>query len=216
MSHIQAVIFDMDGVLADSEPLICDAALAMFLERGLTVRAEDFSPFVGTGEHRYLGGVAEKYGFPLDLADAKRRLYELYLEMVPIRLKAFPRAQDLVWTCQQAGLKVALASSADRVKINANLCQIGLPPEQWDTVVTGEEVAHKKPAPDLFLAAAYRLHLAPGHCVVVEDAVNGLQAAKAAHMRCLAVAHTFSADRLQMADLVRTRIGLISLQDLRG
>src|SRR6266568_190044 len=126
---IRAVIFDMDGVLTDSEPLINAAAIAMFKEKGLTVQPEDFLPFVGTGEDRYIGGVAEKYQFPLDLPAAKARTYEIYLELVPKQLRAFPSAVELVHNCHAAGLRVAVASSADRVKIEANLRQIGLPPE---------------------------------------------------------------------------------------
>src|SRR5882672_10953974 len=137
-TNIRAVIFDMDGVLTDSEPLINAAAIAMFREKGLTVQPEDFLPFVGAGEDRYIGGVAEKYHFPLDLPAAKARTYEIYLELVPKQLQAFPGARDLVRACHQAGLRVAVASSADRIKIEANLRQIGLPPESWDGVVCGE------------------------------------------------------------------------------
>jgi len=135
---IRGVIFDMDGVLTDSEPLINAAAIGMFSEMGLKVQPDDFLPFVGAGEDRYIGGVAEKYHFPLDLPEAKRRTYEIYLQLVPTRLKAFPGALELVRACRQAGLRLAVASSADEVKITANLRQIGLPPETWDAVVTGE------------------------------------------------------------------------------
>jgi HAD superfamily hydrolase (TIGR01509 family) len=213
-STIRAVIFDMDGVLTDSEPLINEAASAMFRERGLTVQAEDFRPFVGAGEDRYLGGVAEKYGFPLDLAAAKKRTYEIYLERVPARLRAFPGAIELVQDCKRAGLKVALASSADRVKIDANLNQIGLPPVFWDASVSAEDVTRKKPAPDIFLVTAQKLGLAPDQCAVVEDAVNGVQAANAAGMRCVAVAHTFPAEELRLADLVKPSIANLQLADL--
>src|SRR5512136_2214965 len=95
-SQVQAVIFDMDGVLTDSEPLINEAAVAMFREHGLAVQPEDFLPFVGTGEDRYLGGVAERYHFHLDIAAAKKRTYEIYLELVPQRLRAFPGATQFV------------------------------------------------------------------------------------------------------------------------
>jgi len=76
-----AVIFDMDGVLVDSEPLINAAAIAMFRENGLVVQPEDFLPFVGAGEDRYIGGVAETYRFTLDLPAAKQRTYEIYLDL---------------------------------------------------------------------------------------------------------------------------------------
>ncbi|MGO8926945.1 MAG: HAD-IA family hydrolase [Limisphaerales bacterium] len=213
---IRGVIFDMDGVLTDSEPLINAAAIGMFSEMGLKVQPDDFLPFVGAGEDRYIGGVAEKYHFPLDLPEAKRRTYEIYLQLVPTRLKAFPGALELVRACRQAGLRLAVASSADEVKITANLRQIGLPPETWDAVVTGEEVGPKKPAPDIFLSAAAKLGFAPAQCVVVEDAVNGVQAAKAAGMRCVAVAQTFPTAQLQRADVVRQDIAEVSITDLAG
>jgi HAD superfamily hydrolase (TIGR01509 family) len=213
---ILGVIFDMDGVLTDSEPLINAAAIAMFKEKGLVVQPDDFLPFVGAGENRYIGGVAEKYLFPLDLPAAKRRTYEIYLELVPTQLNAFPGAVELVSTCRQAGLHLAVASSADEVKIVANLRQVGLPPDTWDGIVTGDDVGPKKPAPDIFLSAAAKLGLAPAQCVVVEDAVNGVQAAKAAGMRCLAVAQTFPAAKLQGADVVRQDIASVSLADLTG
>jgi len=215
-THIRAVIFDMDGVLTDSEPLINAAAIAMFKEKGLRVLPEDFLPFVGAGEDRYIGGVAEKHNFPLHLPSAKARTYEIYLDLVPAQLEPFPGAQDIVRSCRKAGLRVAVASSADRIKVEANLRKIGLPADSWDTVVTGEDVKSKKPAPDIFLSAAAKLGLTPGQCVVVEDAVNGVQAAKAAGMRCVAVAQSFPAGRLGQADLVRQRIVEVSVRDLIG
>ncbi len=213
---IIAAIFDMDGVLTDSEPLINAAAIAMFKEKGLAVRPEDFLPFVGTGEDRYIGGVAETYHFPLDLPAAKKRTYEIYLDLVPARLKAFPGAREVVRLCRAAGLLLAVASSADEIKIRANLTKIGLRFAEWDAVVTGQDVVSKKPAPDIFLAAAARLRVPPQQCVVVEDAVNGVQAAKAAGMRCVAVAQTFPPGRLGEADLVRPCIRDVSVADLQG
>jgi HAD superfamily hydrolase (TIGR01509 family) len=213
-SEIRAIIFDMDGVLVDSERLINAAAIAMFQEKGLTVQPEDFLPFVGAGEDRYIGGVAERYGLTLDIPAAKQRTYELYFEMVPLRLKPFPGAVELVHACRGAGLLVGVASSADRVKVRVNLATIGLPLSYWDVVIAGESVKNKKPAPDIFRTAAERLGVFPSECVVVEDAVNGIQAAKAAGMRCVAVAQTFLSDRLTEADLVRLTIEDISLSDL--
>ena len=211
---IRAVIFDMDGVLTDSEPLINAAAVAMFRELGLPVQPDDFLPFIGTGEDRYLGGVAEKYGFLLDGPAAKKRTYEIYLDLVPTQLRGFPGAQALVKICRLAGLKVAVASSADLIKIAANLRKIELDPASWDAVITGEHVANKKPAPDIFLTAAAQLGVPPAACVVLEDAVNGVQAAKAAGMRCVAVAQTFPAAKLAQADLVRERLAHVTLAAL--
>jgi HAD superfamily hydrolase (TIGR01509 family) len=186
----------------------------MFKELGLTVQPEDFQPFIGTGENRYLGGVAEKYGFALSIPEAKKRTYEIYLELVPAHLRAFPGATDLVRRCREAGLQTAVASSADRIKIDANLREIGLPPEGWDAIICAEDATHKKPAPDIFLAAARKLGRTPGECVVIEDAVSGIQAAKAADMRCVAVAQSFSSEHLSAADLVCQTIADVKLVDL--
>lgn len=213
---IEAVIFDMDGVLCDSEALINLAAIRMFQERGLVVQPEDFLPFVGAGENRYLGGVAEKYGHAVDIAAAKKRTYEIYLSLVPDRLEAFPGAVELVRACRSAGLKLAIASSADRIKVEANLRKIGLPPETWEAIVTGEDVAARKPAPDIFLEAGRRLGVAPTACVVVEDAVHGIEAAKAAGMRCAAVAQTFPPEQLAAANLIRPGVKDLTIPDLLG
>src|SRR5574339_693474 len=124
---VRAVIFDMDGVLTNSEPLINAAAIAMFKEKGLDVQPADFLPFVGAGENRYIGGVAEKYHFPLDLPAAKKRTYEIYLDLVPTQLEAFPGAYDLVLACRNTALRIAVASSADQIKVVANLQKIRLP-----------------------------------------------------------------------------------------
>ena len=211
---IKAVIFDMDGVLTDSEPLINAASVAMFKEKGLAVHPDDFRPFIGSGEDRYIGGVAGKYGFAIDLPAAKKRTYEIYLEMVSSRLEAFPGAVELVRTCRSAGVKIAVASSADHVKVHANLNRIGLPLEQWDAIVTAEDVARQKPAPEIFLVAAQKLGLPPEQCAVIEDAVNGVQAAKAAGMRCVAVAQSFPAEQLAAADVVRRNISGVTIADL--
>ncbi len=213
---IESVIFDMDGVLTDSEPLINAAVVAMFKEQGLDVHPEDFLPFLGMDEDHYIDGVAGKHHFHLDLPAAKRRTYEIYLELAPKSLKPFPGAVELVKRCKTAGLKVALASSSDRIKIEANLRHIALPPAEWDAVVYGEEVERQKPSPDIFLMAAQKLRLAPAKCAVIEDGLNGVQAAKLAGMRCIAVAQTFGADQLKEADVVRARIADVSEDDLRG
>jgi HAD superfamily hydrolase (TIGR01509 family) len=109
---------------------------------------------------------------------------------------------------------VAVASSADQIKVFANVQKLGLPPEFWDAAVVAEDVGRQKPAPDIFLAAAKKLNVKPSTCVVVEDAVNGIQAAKAAGMRCVAIASSFPAERLQEADVVRDKISQVKLTDL--
>lgn len=165
--RFRGVIFDMDGVLCDSEPFICEAATRMFAERyGLTVCREDFVPFVGAGENRYLGGVAEKYDVRLDLEPDKKRTYDLYLQIIRGRLQPLAGVREFLADCRQLAMLAAVATSADEVKMCGNLTEIGLPAETFDVTVNGLEVVHKKPDPEIFLLAIERLGLPPGDCLV--------------------------------------------------
>ena len=198
--RIRAVIFDMDGVLCESEPFIAEAACRMFLEtHGQRVTPEDFRPFVGTGEDRFLGGVAEKYGVRLTLPRDKERTYALYLDIIRGRLCSVPGAPEFVRECRRRGRKTAVATSADRIKLTGNLAEIGLPAESFDACVTGDDIRRKKPDPEIFLTAAAKLGLPPAECLIVEDALNGVQAAKSAGAACLALTTSFTAADLRAA-----------------
>ncbi|MFO7898749.1 MAG: HAD-IA family hydrolase [Planctomycetota bacterium] len=197
---IRAVIFDMDGVLVDSERFICEAAIRMFAEHGVEVEPEDFVPFVGAGENRYLGGVAEKYDFPMDIERDKARTYEIYAEIVAGRLDPLPGVHDFIAACRARGLKLALATSADEVKMLVNLRGIDLPPERFDALVNGLDIDRKKPDPEIFLTAAEKLGVPPERCLVVEDSVNGVAGARRAGARCLALTTSFSRQDLPDAD----------------
>lgn len=110
----------MDGVLCDSEPFICQAACRMFAETyGVEVGPEDFRPFVGTGEKRYLGGVAEKHGIERDLERDKARTYEIYLEIIRGRLKPLAGVHAFIAACRRGGAKLAVATSFDVGQLTA-------------------------------------------------------------------------------------------------
>lgn len=220
MNKIHAVLFDMDGVLVDSEPVIEAAAIAGLREFGVDAQPEDFIPFVGMGEDKYIGGVAEKHGVPYDLR-MKKRVYEIYVEIVRDKLKVYKGTLPLLNRLAGEKRLMALASSADRVKVNANLKVAGIDPGIFGVIVTGEDVVHKKPAPDIYLAAAEKLGCLPEDSVVVEDAISGVKAAKAANMKCIAVTTSFSASLLEEAgaDVVIDDIGdlyrsLITIDDV--
>lgn len=191
-----SVIFDMDGVLVDSEPVIEAAALAGLREYGVFAKPEDFIPFVGAGEDKYIGGVAEKYGVTYKL-EMKARVYQIYLEIVSNKLKVFDGVLDLLDKLHKKGVKMALASSADRIKIDANLNVAGISESLFTAIISGEDVIQKKPSPDIYLLAAKRIGSKSNECIVIEDALNGIQAAKAAGMKCLAVASSFERDVLE-------------------
>jgi HAD superfamily hydrolase (TIGR01509 family) len=202
-----AILFDMDGVLVDSEPVIEAAAIAGLLEYGVSAKSQDFTPFIGAGEDRYIGGVAEKYGIPFKL-EMKARVYQIYLELVPQKLKVYDGIIELLNKWYSEGIKMALASSADRIKIDANLRVAGINPSLFSAIISGEDVINKKPSPDIYLLAASRIGADPKECIVVEDALNGIQAAKAAGMKCVAIATSFEKALLEKEkpDLIYNKI----------
>jgi beta-phosphoglucomutase len=199
---ITGVLFDMDGVLLDSEEFITRAGMLMFKEKGFDVKESDFKPFTGMGENRFLGGVAEKYNIPFDQEKDKSRAYAIYEKISHGRLKPLPGVREFIEKCRQKKLKLAVATSADEVKMRINLRETGLSEKLFDVLVNGLEVQHKKPHPEIYLLAAKRLGLDPASCLVVEDAISGLKAAKAAGCRCLAITSSFSADDFAEADWI--------------
>src|SRR5439155_6457342 len=128
-----------------------------------------FAPFVGTGEDRFIGGVAEKYDIPIVMPRDKEQTYTIYLDIIRGRLHPLPGAVEFVAACRRRGLKTALATSADAVKMRGNLHEIGIPASDFDAVVTGDDVQRKKPDPHIFLLAASRLDVPPQNCLVIED-----------------------------------------------
>ncbi|CAN8241331.1 unnamed protein product [Cochlearia groenlandica] len=216
---VSAVLFDMDGVLCNSEDLSRRAAVDLFGEMGVDVIAEDFLPFMGTGEAKFLGGVASLKGVKgFDTDAAKKRFFEIYLNKYakPESGIGFPGALELVTECKKRGLKVAVASSADRIKVDANLKAAGLPFTMFDAIVSADAFENLKPAPDIFLAASKILGVPTSECLVIEDALAGVQAAQAANMRCIAVKTTLSEAILKEAGpfMIRDDIGKISINDI--
>lgn len=190
MNKAIGVLFDMDGVLVDSEPVILAAAIAGLEEYGVSAKPEDFIPFIGAGEDRFIGGVAEKYGVGYRV-EMKKRVYEIYLDIVDSNLRVYEGTIELLNKLKQLGCKLALASSADRIKIDANLRVAGIKQDIFDAIISGEEVKEKKPSPEIYLKAAQRIDVPPEKCIVVEDAVNGIISARAAGMKSIGVTTSF-------------------------
>jgi len=199
---IKGVLFDMDGVLLDSEKYITFAGIELFKEKGYKVNFDDFKEFTGMGEDRFLGGVAEKYNIPFYVEKDKARAYEIYAELVRGKLEPLPGVIDFISKCRKRGLKIAVATSADKIKMQVNLEEIGLSEDKFDATVNGLEITNKKPDPEIFIKAAEKLGFSSSECLVVEDAVSGVQAAISAGCKCLAIKTSFSEKELHEADWI--------------
>lgn len=193
--EIKAVLFDMDGVLVDTEELICLAAIEALKKYGVNAVPDDFIPYVGAGETRYIGGPAEKYGVPFK-PQMKTEAYAIYEELLKARPEAVYEGTLSVITYVKERYKAAVCSAADFEKVKINLNAIGVDENFFGALVTGSEIKNLKPAPDIFLKGAEKLAADPHKCVVIEDSVNGIKAAKAAGMMSVAVMTYFDRETL--------------------
>ena len=192
---VRAILFDMDGVLIDSEALMARAGILALREFGIEAVSEDFLPFVGRGEDKYIGGVAEKHGVRYDTA-MKDRAYDYYGQMVAAEATVPADTLPTLKALHARGIRMAVCSSADRVKVRYNLRAIGADESLFGAIVTGSDVERKKPAPDIYLKGAELLGEKPEDCLVVEDAPSGIQAAHAGGIRAAGIASSFSAQEL--------------------
>ena len=189
---ITAILFDMDGVLIDSEAYISAAAIEYFASIGTHTTPEDFIPFVGAGENRYIGKVAEKYGIQIEIEQAKLDTYDIYERLIMGKEGALPGVVRFLENAHEAGLLMAVATSADKRKMEINLAAMGLDPTWFKVLINGKDVERKKPFPDIYELAAGKLGLSAGQCIVFEDATNGVRAAKAAGSLCGALTTSFT------------------------
>jgi cytidine deaminase len=194
---ITAILFDMDGVLIDSERYISAAAIAYFASLGVQVQPEDFIPHVGAGEDRYLGNVAEQYGVSLDIERAKMDTYAIYEQLITGKEAALPGVIRFITNAHRAGITMAVATSADKRKMEINLQVMGLDPSWFSVLINGKDIDRKKPFPDIYLKAAEDIGIDIQQAVVFEDANNGVQAANTAGALCGGITTSFTGDQLR-------------------
>jgi beta-phosphoglucomutase len=198
--RFDAVVFDLDGTLCDSEPFIAAAAAEALRRRyGIEVATTDFAPFVGAGDDRFIAGAAAAHGVTADLAIDKPLTYQVYLELIPGALQPIGGVHAFLDRLRAAGLRLALATGSDRPKLRGNLDALRLPEATFEVVVSAEDVSRKKPDPETFLVAIGRLGLEPERCLVVEDARNGVLAGRAAGCEVLAIASSQAPEVLRDA-----------------
>jgi len=188
---ITTAIFDLDGLLADTEPLHCRAYQLALFEQGVGLTAADYGEHwvrSGKGIHEWVGN----HGLDLDPVALRARKAIHYQDLLRASLRAMDGAQALL-NRLAGNMRIGLASSSYRDAIDGVIHGLGIA-NYFDAIVSGLDVARVKPAPDIFLEAAHRLGVEPGECAVLEDAEKGVLAAYAAGMRCVAVPNDFTQD----------------------
>ena len=220
MSELYGLIFDVDGVIADTEAVNARASIKVFedLFAILGVKREDFEAGLGRGAAEYVKAAARVHGLELteeQIKKATQLRQEYFLNILSEEpLPAFPGVLELIEEAmQKEDFRVAIATSSTPEKSRAVLESAKIPFQKM-VYITGSDVKNKKPNPELFLLAAERMGIELANCAVIEDAPNGVQAAKAAGAKCIAVTNSTDAAKLCEADLVCDSLELVDLETI--
>jgi len=207
---IEAILFDLDGLMVDSEPHSLASWQAVLEERGVKLDQPTIDSILGQRIDATARTLIDNYHLPDTVQELSNAKTEYQIAHLAGNVQPMPGLIELLDEIDRRGLKKAVASSGIRRYVEAVLRVDGLL-DRFSVIITGDQVAHGKPAPDVFLAAAHALNVEPQHCLVLEDAPNGVQAAKAAGMTCIAVPdHSVAQLDLSQADRV-----VASLHDVR-
>ena len=221
MNRLQGLIFDVDGVIADTEAVNARASIKVFADLfGVEgVVREDFEAGLGRGAEEYVKAAARVHSLELtdeQVEKATQLRQEYFLKILTEEpLPPFPGVLELMDEAMQIeDFRVAIATSGTLEKSRAVLNAVRVPYRKM-VYINGNDVKNKKPNPELFLIAAQRMGIEPAHCVVIEDAPNGVQAAKAAGARCIAVTNSTTAAKLAEADLICDSLEQISIETIQ-
>lgn len=196
-----AVIFDMDGVLADTEPLNEQALGTVLARRGASLTKIEYRRLVGQSNEASWVWMIEHFGLTESAAALGHEYERELLPQLTAKVVPSPGVIELVHELRSSGISLAVASSSPRVAVDAILAKLVLT-HAFDVVVTGKEVAVGKPGPDIFRLVAERLGVAPAACVVIEDSVHGLEGARRAGMHTIALKTPYQPSGSLHADVV--------------
>ena len=206
---IGAVVFDLDGVLVDSEPLHFRAANRVLTKFGKAISEAEYRAYIGLGEVATWTEWQQRYAIPLPVPELLAAHTQARLQEIDAGVPAIAEAVDLARRWRADGVRLAIASSSTPAIIDALLAALKLA-ETFAVRVSGEdpEVRCGKPAPDVYLTTAARLGVHPRTCLAIEDSEPGVRAATRAGMTCVAVPNRWTADQ----DFSEAHVVLASLR----
>jgi beta-phosphoglucomutase family hydrolase len=209
----KAIIWDMDGVIADTAPYHFKAWQWVFQKRGVRFTEQDFKRNFGQRNDTIIRNTLGQDTPQGEIDAITWEKESIFRDSVREKIKPLPGSISLIESLAEHGFKMAIASSAPMENIKLILNSLGIS-KFFQAIVSGKEVPEGKPSPQGFLLAAQRLGVKPENCMVIEDAVAGVAAAKRAGMYCLAVTNTHPKEKLAEADLVIDTLEAVSVADL--
>jgi len=214
-SKAKAVIWDMDGVIADTALYHFKAWQEVFQRRGVNFTQDDFRRNFGQRNDTIIRNTLGEQISQSEIDTIAREKEKTFRKVIGQNIKPLPGAVQLLKSLREHGFRVALASSAPIENIRLVTRGLGID-DYFHSIVTGRDVAEGKPSPQGFLLAAEKLGVEPKDCIVIEDAVAGVAASKRAGMRCIAVTNTHPRESLMEADLTVDTLEEMTVGDLEA
>ncbi len=211
---IGAVIFDMDGVISDTQQINSELEAICLKEHGIEIDDEELTRnYAGIPERDCAEMIFSAYGKEVDLDKFVKNKLTKLTEFSRGKILAVEGALELINKLKENNFKLAVASSSTLEFINLVLSELKIK-NKFDVLTSGQEVKFGKPSPDIFLLAAERLGITPAECTVIEDAKNGVIAAKKAGMKCIWLTnHDFSGQKECAADITVKNLKHLQLRD---
>jgi len=194
VKKIQAVIFDMDGLLVDSEPIQFEASQLLFRQYGHRFTVKHLKKFLGVRLVEELATLKREWKLQPDVKEFMAKRRNIFLRLIRKKLKLAKGAGELLKFLRQIGLPVGLGTSAEHWYVDEVMKKFNIR-HHFDVIVSSEQVQKGKPDPEVYLTVAKHLRVTPANCLVLEDAVNGIAAAKNAGMMCFAVPNPYTPKR---------------------
>lgn len=212
---MKAVIFDMDGVIINSEPLHHKVEREIVEELGGKLSDEEVASFVGTTDYNMWSKIKKKFNLELSVEELIEMKKERFMKEID-EIQLVPNFMDFMLSLYKKGYLMAIASSNNRKIVDTIVNKFQLY-KYMKFIISGEEVKRSKPDPEIFLTAAKKMNVTPSDCIVIEDATNGVKAAKAAGMKCIGLKNTDTGKQdLSEADLIIENFNELSLDTLKN
>lgn len=215
---IKAVIFDMDGVVVNTEPIGYRANQELYKSLNINVPDEVYGTFIGNSDKMIVQKLKDLYPISLSYEELLDEKYKYYFSAFDTAedLEMLPGVKDLIIDLHANGIRLLLASSASKRKIEKVFTRFALY-EYFDHTISGEDFEESKPNPAIFLEAVSKSGFSKDECIVIEDSTNGIKAAKAAGLYCIGYnsGNTMGQDT-SLADIVITDFGQLDYEKIKN
>lgn len=204
IDEIRAIIFDMDGVIVDSEPIHCQVEHALLKQYGIDAPWSEWDKFIGLAEHTVFQYIIDNFtDGTYSVEELTKAKYEVFISVLSEQVQPIPGVLDFICRASKRYGKLALTTSSGK-EVQKKVFELFDLQPYFDVVITGDHIQHSKPHPEPYIKTVNALHLPAHNCLVLEDSLNGITSAKEAGCYVAGITTTFSEVRLldAGADLV--------------